>query len=151
MTQLAWRLIQYLKSMAISVLVRMTFICTCANHNCKLAYLPIDFQRTHGYHMHKTSTKYWQSQHASTCWCIVQIQLLHAIYFHFSETITTITGVGFKLSEQQVNTLLHVSTELHKAMLCLSMNIPGVPEKAERWIFSTLRAKSIIFVYVIRS
>ena len=29
--------------------------------------------------------------------------------------------------------------------------IPGVPEKAEWWIFSTLRAKSIIFVYVIRS
>ena len=30
-------------------------------------------------------------------------------------------------------------------------SIPGVPERAERWIFSTLRAKSIILVYVIRS
>ena len=28
---------------------------------------------------------------------------------------------------------------------------PGVPEKAKRWIFSTLQAKSIIFVYVIIS
>ena len=32
-----------------------------------------------------------------------------------------------------------------------SWSIPRVPKKAERWIFSTLRAKSIIFVYVIRS
>ena len=31
------------------------------------------------------------------------------------------------------------------------MYIPGVPEKEERWIFSTLRAKIIIFVNVIRS
>ena len=29
--------------------------------------------------------------------------------------------------------------------------IPGVPEKAERWIFSTLRAESVISVYVIKS
>ena len=32
-----------------------------------------------------------------------------------------------------------------------SLPIPGVPEKAERWIFSTMRVKSIIFIYVIRS
>ena len=30
------------------------------------------------------------------------------------------------------------------------LNIPGVPEKAERWIFSTLRTESVAYVYIIR-
>ena len=29
-------------------------------------------------------------------------------------------------------------------------SIPGVPEKAERWIFSTLRTESVAYVYIIR-
>ena len=28
--------------------------------------------------------------------------------------------------------------------------IPGVPEKTERWIFSTLRAESVVYFYIIR-
>ena len=28
--------------------------------------------------------------------------------------------------------------------------IPGVPEKAERWIFSTLQTESVAYVYIIR-
>ena len=28
--------------------------------------------------------------------------------------------------------------------------IPGVPEKAERWLFNTLRAESVVYLYIIR-
>ena len=35
-------------------------------------------------------------------------------------------------------------------MALLHASIPGVPEKAERWIFSTLRAESVVYFYIIR-
>ena len=35
-------------------------------------------------------------------------------------------------------------------LLLHAQSIPGVPEKAERWIFSTLRAESVAYFYIIR-
>ena len=43
----------------------------------------------------------------------------------------------------------HKFTFMH-AQAIIVMPIPGVPEKAERWIFSTLRAESVKYFYIIR-
>ena len=37
-----------------------------------------------------------------------------------------------------------------KCKMSYTFPIPGVPEKAERWIFSTLRAESVVYFYIIR-
>ena len=37
-----------------------------------------------------------------------------------------------------------------KETFVFQMSIPGVPEKAERSIFSTLRAESVVYFYIIR-
>ena len=44
-----------------------------------------------------------------------------------------------------------ITNKTTRPPLLESVVVPGVPEKEERWIFSTLRAKIIIFVNVIRS
>ena len=55
--------------------------------------------------------------------------------------------------ELQVPVRISDETEFHlqNVKTYYFESIPGVPEKAEQWIFSTLRVKSIISVYVIRS
>ena len=55
----------------------------------------------------------------------------------------------------QINDLLLIQViirsiwHLLKISVVLSLYlIPGVPEKAERWIFSTLRTESVAYVYM---
>ena len=47
-----------------------------------------------------------------------------------------------------MDTACKYGNPLHPVKLLDS--IPGVPEKAERWNFSTLRAENVAYVYVIR-
>ena len=38
----------------------------------------------------------------------------------------------------------------YECLFVMINTIPGVPEKAERWIFSTIRAESVKYFYIIR-
>ena len=58
-----------------------------------------------------------------------KIHKLRSCYFHY------------KRHAKIIETYLHF-------VACII--IPGVPEKGERWIFSTLRAESVAYVYIIR-
>ena len=76
----------------------------------------------------------------------MQIALLNSPATHFTHRIYAL--VHF-ITKKKIN--MSDFQNRGECTLNLKLAIPGVPEKAERWIFSTLRAESVISVYVIKS